>query len=57
MIGARLVTIAMLYSTSSLQRASFAVIPRTHFSVNARMALLRMRVFPRNCAPARASSR
>ena len=42
MIGARLVTIAMLYSTSSLQRAVFAVMPRTHFSVNARTALLRI---------------
>ena len=33
MIGARLVTIAMLYSTNSLQCSTFAVMPRTHLSV------------------------
>ena len=32
MIGASEVTMAMLYSTSSLQRATFAWSPATHFS-------------------------
>ena len=58
MMGARLVTMAMLYSTSSLQRSIFASMPSTQRSRKTLAAVGQQAgCFPECCAPARASSR